>query len=289
MLHRTTSKRRLFVTYASGTANCGGPTRMGASGSRSRRSGGLNKNARLNACGPTGRPSRTLVPLRPKDREWKAFQEMFLVSRPRFVRMAYTILRNKEDAEGAVQDALLSAYVHLRAFEGRSALTTWFSRIVLNASFMIRRKWKSSHIEFFPEPLEKVPTSEPDPKMSCAEGETLELIDVLLRKMSPTLRLTFTMTYFEEMSTAEASALLGVSVGTFKSRLFRTRQHLMNQAHHSLVAPIRRVTHSAYSRSETDFQALAAKTAQISPRRIAFSGLSRTHSSPFSGTPNAND
>jgi RNA polymerase sigma-70 factor (ECF subfamily) len=47
--------------------------------------------------------------------------------------MAYTILRNKEDAEDAVQDALLSAYVHLRAFEGRSALTTWFSRIVLNA------------------------------------------------------------------------------------------------------------------------------------------------------------
>jgi Sigma-70, region 4 len=126
--------------------------------------------------------------------------------------------------------------------------------------------------------------------MSCAEGETLELIDVLLQKMSPTLRLTFTMTYFEEMSTAEASALLGVSMGTFKSRLFRTRQHLMIQAQRSsLVAPLRRVTHSAYSRSKTDFQALAAKTAQISPRRIAFSGLSRTHSSPVSGTPNAND
>jgi DNA-directed RNA polymerase specialized sigma24 family protein len=98
--------------------------------------------------------------------------------------MAYTILRNKEDAEDAVQDALLSAYVHLRAFEGRSALTTWFSRIVLNASFMIRRKWKSSHIEFFPEPstnddtswIEKVPTSEPDPEISCTEGETLEFI-----------------------------------------------------------------------------------------------------------------
>jgi hypothetical protein len=133
MLHRTTSKRRLFVTYASGTANCGGPPRVGASGSRSRGSGGLNKNARLTACGPTGRPSRTLVPLRPEDREWKAFQEVFLVSRPRFVSMAYTISRNKEDAENAVQDVVLSAYVHLRAFEGRSALTMWFSRIVLNA------------------------------------------------------------------------------------------------------------------------------------------------------------
>ena len=69
-----------------------------------------------------------------------ALQEMFLASRPKFVGIAYSILRNKEDAEDAVQDAVLSAYVHLRNFEGRSAFTTWFTRIVLNAALMVLRK-----------------------------------------------------------------------------------------------------------------------------------------------------
>jgi len=83
------------------------------------------------------------------------------------------------------------------------------------------------------------PASQPDPEMMHAEEETFQLIDVLLGKMSPTLRQAFTMTYYDEMSSQEAGALLGVTAGTFKSRLYRARQHLMNAAERSLVAPIR--------------------------------------------------
>jgi RNA polymerase sigma-70 factor (ECF subfamily) len=188
-------------------------------------------------------------------------------------------LRNKEDAEDAVQDALLSAYVHLRTFEGRSALTTWFTRIVLNASFMIRRKRKPSEIDLHPESsttdgtpwMERIPASEPDPEMLCAEEETLDLIDVLLGQMSPMLRQAFTMTYLDEIPIKQAGALLGVTPGTFKSRLFRARQHLMNLAQQSLVAPIRRATRSPFFRSKTDFQALDAKRTEISSQGIAFS------------------
>jgi DNA-directed RNA polymerase specialized sigma24 family protein len=55
---------------------------------------------------------------------------MFLASRAKFTGLACGILQNKEDAEDAVQDALVSAYVHLRRFEGRSAIKTWFTRVV---------------------------------------------------------------------------------------------------------------------------------------------------------------
>jgi len=58
--------------------------------------------------------------------------------------------------------------------------------------------------------------SQPDPEMVCAEGETLQLIDVLLGKMSPVLRQSFTMTYCDEMTSREACTLLGVSVGNFQ-------------------------------------------------------------------------
>jgi RNA polymerase sigma-70 factor (ECF subfamily) len=121
---------------------------------------------------------------------------MFLASRPKFIGLAYSILRNKEDAEDAVQDAMLSAYRHLRSFEGRSAFTTWFTRIVFNAALMIRRKRKPARIESFPDSgesdetpwVERIPASQPDPEMACAEAETFRAIDELLRKMGPMLR-----------------------------------------------------------------------------------------------------
>jgi RNA polymerase sigma-70 factor (ECF subfamily) len=170
---------------------------------------------------------------------------MFFASRSRFVGLAYSILRNQEDAEDAVQNAMLSAYLHLRKFEGRSTFTTWFTRIVFNAALMIRRKRKPSRIEAFPDfglaeeiPwTERIPARPPDPEMACAEAETFRWIDKLLAKMSPALRQAFTMAYYDELSIEEAGALLGVTAGTFKARVFRARQHLIREARRSLVAP----------------------------------------------------
>jgi RNA polymerase sigma-70 factor (ECF subfamily) len=144
--------------------------------------------------------------------EWEAVHEVFRASRPKFIGLAYSILRNKEDAEDAVQDAMLSAYRHLRSFKGRSAFTTWFTRIVFNAAFMIRRKRKPERIGSFPDSgetdetpwVERIPATQPDPEMVCAEAETFRAIDELLRKMNPVLRQAFTMAYYDEMSVEEA-------------------------------------------------------------------------------------
>jgi RNA polymerase sigma-70 factor (ECF subfamily) len=227
----------------------------GALDSRRRLPGGRSRNSRPPLPSPASHQSRGIV---------DALQEMFLASRPKFVGIAYSILRNKEDAEDAVQDAVLSAYVHLRNFEGRSTFTTWFTRIVLNAALMILRKRTNSRISSLPDPCisdenpwtERIPASQPDPEMVCAEGETLQLIDVLLGKMNPVLRQSFTMIYYDELSSREACTLLGVSVGTFKSRVFRARRHLMAQAQRSLVTPIRRAAHLPFSFDKADFQAL---------------------------------
>ena len=70
--------------------------------------------ARKQSAGTTARPLTNSLPagfssVRPGDREWEGVQKMFLSSRAKFVGLAYSILRNKEDAEDAVQDAMLSA------------------------------------------------------------------------------------------------------------------------------------------------------------------------------------
>ena len=172
----------------------------------------------------------------------ETLEEVFVASRSRFLAIAFSIVRNREDAEDAVQNAFLSAYLHLRSFEGRSALTTWFTRIVLNAALMIQRKRRPSTIKPLSEDsnshevnwTENIPASEPNPEMVHAERETLQFIDGILRKMKPILRQAFTMTYFDELSCPEACAQLGIASSTFKGRLFRARRELLNQAQRAL-------------------------------------------------------
>jgi RNA polymerase sigma-70 factor, ECF subfamily len=217
------------------SSNC---SELGAAERCGRPPDGRTKRLQRRSSASSHRPRHVVVAARPQAQQWELVQEIFLASRPRFVRLAYAVLRTREDAEDAVQDAMLLAYRHLRSFEGRSAFTTWFTRIVLNAALMIRRKRKRFPAEF-PEPhsveettwVERISDSQLDPEMAYAQEETLRWVDVLLGQMSPGLRQAFTMTYCEEISSKDAGALLGISTGTFKSRLFRARRHLVEEAH----------------------------------------------------------
>jgi RNA polymerase sigma-70 factor (ECF subfamily) len=202
---------------------------------------------------------------------------MFLVCRPRFIGLAYSIVRNKEDAEDAVQNAMLSAYLHLRSFEGRSAFTTWFTRILFNAALMIRRKRKPARIESFSDPdessgtpwIERIPTAQPDPEMVCAEAETFRAIDKLLGEMNPVLRQAFTIAYYQELSAKEAGALLGVTAGTFKARVYRARKHLIQQAQRSLVVLVSCATHTLFSSGSRSFTISVARPAEIPTSEVA--------------------
>ena len=179
-----------------------------------------------------------------------ALEEMFVTSRKRFLTIAYSILRNREDA---VQQAFLSAYVHVRSFEGRSALRTWLTRIVLNAALMMQRKRKPSTFRPLSESAvshgdgwtENIPDSQPDPEMIHAERETLQFIDEKVARLKPVLRQAFTMAYYDDLSGAEACVMLGVSSGTFKARLFHARQKLLDGTERALVIPIRRTPASS--------------------------------------------
>jgi DNA-directed RNA polymerase specialized sigma24 family protein len=64
------------------------------------------------------------------------------------------ITRNREDAEDAVQDCFLNAFVHLKDFDGRSQFATWLTRIAINAALMKLRKNRGAR---------EVPIDEPNP------------------------------------------------------------------------------------------------------------------------------
>jgi RNA polymerase sigma-70 factor, ECF subfamily len=277
LLHEVREKWRSQVTYASSTASVS-PYTSEFSGALSvfRRS---KRIVRSTSCGAASDLAHNLVKTRAEVLGREALEEMFAASRSKFVAIAYSILRNREDAEDAVQNAFLSAYRHLPSFEGRSALRTWLTRIVMNAALMIQRKRKSSTVTPVPENgnpherdwIESIPASQPDPETAHAERETLDFIKEILGKMKPVLRQALTMTYFDELSGQEACALLGISSGTFKARLFRAKRQLLNQAQRALVAPVSGATPSSFFPDRSALQHVVARPSDRSSLEASYS------------------
>lgn len=143
-------------------------------------------------------------------------------------RVAFRILKNEEDAEDAVQDAMISAFRNFGKFEHRSQITTWLTRIVVNAALMIHRKRKSVVVWSLQEACaddavfaETIPDHQPNPEHAYQRTESLASVDALLSEMNPLLQQAVKAAYYDELSTEEASSALAVPVSTFKARLFR--------------------------------------------------------------------
>lgn len=266
------------MTSASASASFTGHTSTAAEVRKPSHVFSTKRFTRSRSCKPVRQESHILIETQTGVMGIEAFHEMFVAFRPKFVTMAHAILRNREDAEDAVQNAFLSGLRYLRSFEGRTALKTWFTRIVLDAALMIERKRKPSSIMLLSENsnshevnwAESIPTSQPDPEMPYAERETVQLLDEVLGRMKPALRRALTLTYYDELSCAEACALLGVSGGTFKARLFRARRQLLNQAQRARVAPIRREARSSFSSDRSAFQHLVATPSNTSSMGVSY-------------------
>ena len=69
---------------------------------------------------------------------------------PSLYRCAYRLLGNKDDAEDAVQDALLAALKHLNQFRGEAQFSTWLTAIVINSVRMhLRKRLRYTHVSSF--------------------------------------------------------------------------------------------------------------------------------------------
>ena len=119
--------------------------------------------------------------------------------------------------------------------------------------------------------MERIPDSQPDPEMVCAEGKTFRLINGVLGGMKPVLRKAFKMSYYDEMSIPEACAWLGVSTGAFKARLFRALRHLSNEANRFLPRPLHKRADLTFSFAPSEVQPCATSAVDISSSQVTLS------------------
>lgn len=164
----------------------------------------------------------------------EAFNQLVLAHQDSAYRVAYRMMGERMSAEDVVQDAFLTAYRKLNAFRFGS-FRAWLLRIVTNTCYdEIRRQKRRSVVPLYPldEHSEEVesPIWLEDPGETPEEAAMLMELNHAIQKSLGTLeadfRIVVVLIDVMAMSYAEAAEVLGIPLGTLKSRLRRARLKL---------------------------------------------------------------
>ncbi len=139
-----------------------------------------------------------------------AFADLFHNCKHMVFRTAFLMLGNDRDAEDVLQDVFLAVYRDLRAYNPeRAAFSTWLYRITLNDCL----NWKRKH---------HLPLLSIDDVDAPGESGIRDSDDDVWRavsRLSPKLRAVVVLRYYNDLSYLEISDVLGIPLGTVKSRL----------------------------------------------------------------------
>jgi RNA polymerase sigma factor (sigma-70 family) len=160
------------------------------------------------------------------------FDELHERHRERMFQVAHRITRHREDAQDAVQESFLSAYVHLKKFDERARFSTWLTRIAINAALMKIRKKRVSREVGVEDSADAIEPSNcvPNPEEICARTEQKAALRDAIAKLRPTLRSVVELHDLQEYSLHETAEALGTSVSAAKARLFHGRAALRRAA-----------------------------------------------------------
>ena len=160
------------------------------------------------------------------------FDELHERYHERMFWVAHRITRHREDAQDAVQESFLSAYVHLKKFDERAKFSTWLTRIATNAALMKIRKKRVSREVGVEDPANAIKPSDsvPNPEEICARTKQKAALRDAIAKLRPALRNVVDLYDLQECSLHETAKALGISVAAAKGRLFHARAALRRTA-----------------------------------------------------------
>jgi RNA polymerase sigma-70 factor, ECF subfamily len=147
-----------------------------------------------------------------------AFEELFLRHHRQLHRLARLSSRNSQDAEDALQDAMLSAHKGAGSFRHDAAVSSWLHRIVVNACLDRLRHNNARHGV----PMEDVHAVADH----TGRVETAIVVHRALLRLPVEQRAAVVAVDMQGYSVAETARLLGVAEGTVKSRCARARARL---------------------------------------------------------------
>jgi RNA polymerase sigma-70 factor (ECF subfamily) len=155
-----------------------------------------------------------------------AFNQIMRNNEDRVFSVCLRIMGNREQALDATQETFLTAFRKADQFQGNSALATWLYRIAVNTCYDILRKQKRRKTDPIPDHLDPADFSAEEAVESAALRPEIELA---LQAIPPDFRSAVILSDIEGMGLPEVAEVLGIPVGTVKSRVFRGRRLLARE------------------------------------------------------------
>jgi RNA polymerase sigma-70 factor (ECF subfamily) len=150
----------------------------------------------------------------------------------RVYQLAYRMLGHREDALDVAQDVFVSVFRGLERFESKAMFTTWLHRVTVNrCRDELRRRGSRKHAR--PLSLDAVdaidpPSADPAPDARAASAEAHEAVARAVEELPDDAREVLVLRDVQDLAYEEIAEVLGVPVGTVRSRLHRAR-HLVRE------------------------------------------------------------
>ncbi len=161
------------------------------------------------------------------DGDRTAFAELVTRHERRIYGLCLRVLGNREDAEDAAQETFIAALRRAGTFRREAAFSTWLFRIAVNAATdQGRRRGRARTV-----PLEAEEPVQSSPAGGDPSGPVITALTVqaALRRLPEDFRVALILCDFYGFGHAQAAEILGIPIGTVKSRVFRGRLALGEQ------------------------------------------------------------
>ena len=175
-----------------------------------------------------------------------AFDELMKRYQIPALKVAVSIVRDKEDAEDEVQNAFWKAYEHIGQFHQDAKFSTWLTRIVVNQCLMRLRKGRRAKFAFIDDAHDgdmsqgvELRDGRQSPEEILGQAEVGEVLKHEIRRTPPLLRSVFLLRDVQQLPMPEVAKALGISVAAAKSRLLRARAELRSRMrrHYGEIGP----------------------------------------------------
>ncbi len=162
-----------------------------------------------------------------------AFSELTRRNYGLSLKLAISILHDREEAEDEVQNAYWKAFQHIDQFHIDAKFSTWMTRIVVNQCLMRLRKVRRARFLYIDDvqigedrgTLELV-DNERSPESLLGSKELAAVLQSEIRRIPPLLRRVFMLRDVDQLPMPEVAEKLGITVAAAKSRLLRARAEL---------------------------------------------------------------
>jgi RNA polymerase sigma-70 factor (ECF subfamily) len=169
--------------------------------------------------------------VRCKEGDLDAFNELIKMYEKRVFNFAYRMCGNPDDAFDIAQEAFIRVYNSIGTFRGDSNFTTWLYRIITNVYLDERKRQKShqhtsleDYIELESDSVERqIEDTGPTPDIVAEEEERDILLHKAIQELPDYQRIMVILYHTQNKSYEEIAEIVGLPIGTVKSRLNRAR------------------------------------------------------------------